>query len=131
MLKSSELEEKDSGLEIKTGPCWQNHEKIGSGISKLCRLWKMYPARASCEIRSRIATTFMSGSGHLGGTVQEPGRMGRALANAVQFAGWVKGNQHSIGNSLFSYIIVYLCKVSSVEDEAVGKHFEILPSIAK
>lgn len=85
MIRSSELKEKDSGLEIKTGPCWQNHEKIGSGIPKSCRPWRMYRARASCEIRFKIATTFMLGSGHLGGTVQEPesGRMGRALASAA------------------------------------------------
>lgn len=59
MLRSSELEEKGSGLEIKIELCWQNHEKIGSGIPNLCRPGRMYTARASCEIRPKIATTFI------------------------------------------------------------------------
>lgn len=59
MLRSSELEEKGSGLEMKIELCWQNHEKIGPGTLNLRRPGRMYTARASCEIKARIATTFI------------------------------------------------------------------------
>lgn len=36
------IEEKGSGLEIKTELCWQNHEKIGRGMLKLCRPEDVY-----------------------------------------------------------------------------------------
>lgn len=59
MLRSSELEEKGSGLEMKIELCWQNHEKIGPGTPNLCRPGRLYTARASCKIKARIATTFI------------------------------------------------------------------------
>lgn len=60
----------------------------------------------------------------------ESGRERSALGKCCAVWGWAKGNWCGIG-SAFSCIIVYCCKTNSVEDEAVGKCSELLPSVAE
>lgn len=84
-------EEKGSGLEIKIEPCWLNHEKILPEILKLYRSVRIYSARVKTHLE--LQQFFLSGSGHLVGTMQEPGNGGMCSALGKSSAVWGVGKE--------------------------------------
>lgn len=129
MLGSSKLEDKGGGLEIKIELCWRNHEKIGPGVPKQYRpgRWILPEniAKSDLELQQLLRVRLRPPWWDCAGAWKQ-----KDEKCFLQF-GVGEGELAEHWQLSSSSIIVHLCKVNSVEDEAVGKHSEILPSIAE